>query len=59
MVNRQPEKSAAELEAEADTVDLTVSELQSVSGGHGVFLNLEVEKRPKTNDHQHPHHGKR
>ncbi len=41
--------------AEHDTVLLTNDELRSTSGGHGVFLNLEVEKRPKTNDRPRGH----
>jgi hypothetical protein len=63
MVNQQPEKNRAEceLELENDTVDLTTDELRSLSGGSGIHLNLEIEKRPKT--HGHPHertpHGKR
>jgi hypothetical protein len=63
MVNQQPEKSRAdrELESEPDTVDLTADQLRSISGGSGVFLNLEIEKRPKTdgNPHSHRHHGER
>ena len=63
MVNQQPEKSRAEseLEPEHDTVDLTADELRSIAGGSGVFLNLEVEKRPKTDGHPHSHrhHGER
>jgi hypothetical protein len=63
MINQQPEKSRAdrELEPEHESVDLTADELRSISGGSGVFLNLEVEKRSKTdgNPHSHGHHGKR
>lgn len=63
MSNQQPEKGRTdrELELEHDTVDLTADELRSISGGSGVFLNIEVKKGSKTGGtpHSHGHHGKR
>lgn len=61
MANQQPEKSRAdrELEPEHGTVDLTAEELRAVSGG--VFLNMEINRRPRTDGHPHGQtpHGKR
>jgi len=64
MVNQQPQKcrAANESETQRDTVNLTAEELRSISGGHGVFLNLEIGKRTEKNGHQspaHPHDRKR
>jgi hypothetical protein len=60
MVNQQPEKSRAEreLEPEHDTANLTADELRAISGG--VFLNIEIDKRPNSDGrtHERGHHGK-
>ena len=60
MVNQQLEKGRAdrELEPEHESVDLTADELRSISGG--VFLNIEINKRPNTDGrtHQRGPHGK-
>lgn len=63
MAKQQPENLRAdgELEPEPATVNLTADELRSLSGGSGVMLNIEIDKRPKSHGHPHErgHHGKR
>ncbi len=39
-----------------ETVNLTTEELRSIAGGHGVYLNMVVEKDKSNNGHHAPHH---
>jgi hypothetical protein len=56
MVNQQPGKSRTENEpdTEHETVNLTVEELRSVSGGNHVYLNLEIDRHTSKEGHPPP-----
>jgi hypothetical protein len=58
MGNESARKSRMEQATEdpQDTVNLTAEELRSIAGGHGVYLNIVVEKDKSSNGHHMPHH---